>query len=599
MARKRRKTGRPAQQARVFAASGAPLPPIALRLAVPGLIALFSLFAWLARGVHEDGFFFFRVIDVFLRGGGLAYNPGERFETNTEFLWTLMLIPGPAAGLHDILWMQLVGAAVYALALWGTFALARRLIPEAEAALAALVLLGTHYTFTHFAATGFGVVLQALAAVCALLGLLAFGKNAGPRNGAVLGLGLSFLALCRLDSVILGLPVVLCALFFALRAGKSALPGLALALGIPAAVSAVMLAWKLHYYGDILPATYYTKGAASQAGLDLSDFKRRQGVTYLTAYWRRYFLWLLAAVAAFGAWKISRRGRRGELNKDGVRAPLLLTAAGMCVLWHGYMTTTGGGYAEFRFMAAQAPMLMVLLAWGFSGLARHWRAAATAATAAFSLLHWQTAPDPIATGVSRADAMVFTRFSWGENGPRSEIAGGGFQNVHLAGVALAELFAPRGAYPPEVRAASIAGGVVAYHPKIFFTEMHGYADTRISRADPSDLWLLPNEPWVGHQIVARPRWLAQNGVNLVLDAGKAYPGIDFSAPIAGVSNPRLAWALWATYSPSVQGMELPPESQLFALPLADGRFSPVLYFNRNETIDRVLDERGIERVDVF
>ena len=272
MARKKRKAGKPsAAPARTAARMEIQVSPGAIRLAVPAMVALFSLFAWLDRGVHEDGFFYFRVVDVFLGGGGLAYNPGERFETNTDFLWTLLLIPGPAAGVDDILWMQIVGVAVYALALWGTFALARKLVPNAEAALAALVLLGTHYTFTHFAATGFGAVLQALAAVCALLGLWRFGENQNLRNGAVLGLALSFLALCRLDSAVLGAPVALAAMFFAWRAGRAALPGIALALGIPAVVSAALLAWKLHYYGDIFPAPYYAK-AAPTSRWDMTAF---------------------------------------------------------------------------------------------------------------------------------------------------------------------------------------------------------------------------------------------------------------------------------------------------------------------------------------
>ena len=571
----------------------------AARLLPLALLALFSLFAWLGRGVHEDGFFYLRVADVFLHGGGLAYNPGERYETNTDFLWTLLLIPGVAVGIDDILWMQIVGVAIYALALWATFALARKLIPDAEAALAALVLLGTHYTFTHFAATGFGAVLQALAAVCALLGLARFGGNPNLRNGAVLGIALSFLALCRLDSVVLGAPVVLAAMFFAWRAGRAALPGIVLALGIPAVVSAALLAWKLHYYGDIFPATYYTKGAAEQAGLDLTDFKRRQGITYLTAYWRSYFLWLAAAVAAFGAWKMFGRKRPKGPGGDGVRAPILWAAAGMCVLWHGYMLQVGGGYAEFRFMATQAPMMTVLLAWGFSGLARHWRAAAVLAAMAFSILHWRGEDAEIATGVLWGKYMLHTRL---DSNLRTETYGPyGFEEHRLMGVALADLFAPLGDYPPEVKAASAGGGVSAHYSKLPWVELHGYADARISRAAADDLWLNPDETLTGHHAKARPKWLARHGVNLAAEASVVYPRIDFSAPIpgAGTLNPRLVWAALASFSPVGRDLELPPDSQLFALPLADGRFTPVLYFNRNATIDRVLDGRGIERVDVF
>ena len=585
---------------------------------IPALVAVFALFAWFARGVHEDGFFFLRVVDVFLRGGGLAYNPGERFETNTDFLWTLLLVPGPAAGMDDILWMHIAGVVVYAGALWATFVLARKLFSDSDAALAALVLLGTHYTFTHFAATGFGAVLQALAAVCCLLALWRFGEKTDFRNGAVLGAALSFLALCRLDSAIFGAPVVLCAMLFAWRVGKPALSGIAAALAIPAAVSGALLFWKWSYYGDIFPATYYTKGALSQAGIDDSAFKVRRGVFYVAEYWKRYFLWLLAAAAAFGAWRMSGRKQKGGDENGGRRTALLRTAAAMCVLWHLYMLRIGGGYAEFRFMSAQAPMMMLLLAWGFSGLARHWRWAAVCAAGFFSLLHWATASGRLTPGVERAKTMVHTRLVW-DGGVRTEIyTPRGFVNHRLLGEGLAELFAPLGAYPPEVKVASPAGGVPAYLAKLRWVEMHGYADARISRADAPDLWRFPDEELVGHRILARPKWLARRGVNLVADTGAyprrkdrkeqakldadpnhAYPRPDFFAPISGAANPRLWWAAKASGSPAGADLELPPDSQLFALPLPDRRAVPVLYFNRNTVIDKALDDREIERVNVF
>ena len=138
MARKKRKAGhRPPHSGAEFH-----IPPAALRIAVPALVVLFSAFAWLARGVHEDGFFYLRVVDVFLHSGDLSYNPGELYETNTDFLWTFLLMPGPAAGVDGILWMHIVSVLIYAAALWATFSLAKKLFPNSEAALIALILFG-------------------------------------------------------------------------------------------------------------------------------------------------------------------------------------------------------------------------------------------------------------------------------------------------------------------------------------------------------------------------------------------------------------------------------------------------------------------------
>ena len=577
--------------------------PAALRLAVPALVVLFSAFAWLVRGMHADGFIYLRVVDVFLRGGGLAYNPGERFETNTDFLWSLLLIPGPAAGVDDVLWLQLLGVAVYAAALWGFFALARRAL-SGDAALAALVLLGTHYSFTHFAATGFGTVLQALAAVCALLGLWRFGENPSAKNGAMLGAGISFLALCRLDSVVLGAPIVLCALFFARRGGKNALPGIVLGLGIPAIVSALLLAWKWFYYGDIFPATYYAKAASDQGGVNETAFRMRQGAEYVLLYWKRYFLWALSAAAVLGFWKMS-----GGKSKVNTRAALMWTIGGMCAMWNLYMLRTGGDYLEFRLLVPQAPLLMILLAAGLSGLPRTWMGVAVAGGVLASVVHWQTE-----TGLYIKDGNVVvaekviyaTQLVSDANGTRTRLTPSAEDVVvdyYNMGLGIRDLFGHLGDYPPEVRVAHLDAGIVPYLSRLLWTEMYGWTDSRVARAGAEDVYYDPNMHLSGHRTRARPRLLARLGVNLVFPTAAFYtPGKGaavFNRPIAGADNPRLVWAAHVAYLAQAPNLRFPPDSQLFEMSLPNGKFIPVLYFNRNATIDRVLDERGIERVDVF
>ena len=601
MARKKRKAGHRPQAAH----SGAEfqIPPATLRLAVPALIALFSMLAWLARGMHLDGFIYLRVVDVFLRGGGLAYNPGERFETNTDFLWSLLLIPGPAAGMDDVLWLQLLGVAVYAAALWGTFLLARRAL-SGEAALAALVLLGTHYSFTHFAATGFGTVLQALAAVCALLGLWRFGENPSAKNGAMLGAGISFLALCRLDSVVLGAPIVLCALFFAWRGGKNASPGIVLGLGIPAAVSALLLAWKWFYYGDIFPATYYAKAASDQGGVNETALRIRQGAEYVLLYWKRYFLWALSAAAVFGFWKMS-----GGKSKGETRAALMWTIGGMCAMWNLYMLRTGGDYLEFRLLVPQAPLLTVLLAAGLSGLPRTWMGVAVAGGVLASVVHWQTATEKyIVDGkVAAAEKVAYaTRLVSDANGTRTDLTPSETDVIvdyYNMGLGIRDLFGHLGDYPPEVRVAHLDAGIVPYLSRLLWTEVYGWTDSRVARAGTEDVYYDPDLHLSGHRTRARPRLLARLGVNLILPAGALHtPGNGaavFNRPIAGADNPRLVWAAHVAYLTKAPNLRFPPDSQLFEMSLPDGKFIPVLYFNRNATIDRVLDGRGIERVDVF
>ena len=608
MARNKRKTG---------ASPGIPaaqLSPAVLRFAVPALIALFSLFAWSQGGLYEDGFFYLRVVDVFLHSGELAYNPGERHETNTDFLWTLLLIPGPAVGLDPVLWMHVLGVAVYAAALWATFALARKALSDAEAALVALVLLGGHYSFAHFAATGFAPHLQALAALCCLLALLRFGESPSPRNGAMLGLALFFLAVCRLDSAVLGIPLVLCAMHFARRTGKSAAPGIILALGIPSVLFGGVLLWKLSYYGDIFPATYYAKANNTHQRADMEGFFLMRGAGYAVLYWQRYFFWALAGIAAWGAWRSLKTGKTGKkadrLERMAVVRPLLWTIAAMCALWHAYMLRTGGDLTEFRFMMSQAPMLMILAAAGLRGLAREWRWAAAAGAVFFSALHWQTAPDfmhlygppfPGFSGrtlVSSGIGMHETALATDGGAPRVQVdIGTGLESSRLIAEALRKMFGHLGDYPPEVRVAHPAGGAAAYDSRLLWTEMRGWADSRIGLANPDELF--PRAVNIGHHILARPELLARLGVNLLIGNHHTGPSPDFSRPLVQADNPRLTWAMFAAANGSVAGGTFPEDSQLFALPLSNGEFTPVVYFNRNQTIDGILDENGVERVNVF
>ena len=571
MARHRRKTGnRPRHSGAEFQIS-----PAALRFAVPALIALFSLLAWFQRGVYEDGFIYLRVAENLAEGRGFVYNPGERYETNTDFLWSVLLGLGIAAGVDSILAMHVLGVAIFASALFAAFAFARKLFSGAESALVALVLLGGHFTFVHFAATGFAPALQALAALCCLLALARFGDKPDIFGGTMLGFALFFLALCRLDSVVFGLPLVLCAVFFARRNGARALSGLVFALAIPSVLFGGVLLWKWLYYGDVFPATYYAKAAGSQGGESQMAFYAGAGVKYVADYWKAYFFWIFAPLAVFGFMRSFSFGRGRAMQG------LFWTVAAMCALWHAYMLRIGGGYYEFRFLAAQAPLLMILLAAGFNGLPPLWRRAATCGALALSLLHGQSAP----TG-----GVFYVRQIEGDNGPRLEISGG-FEGIELVSDGLADVFKNVEDYHPQVKAAG-AGGLMSWRKKLLWVEPAGYADPRIGKADLSDLWYYSDRT-VGHRINARPKWMARHGVNLMVDAGTIVQGKpDFAAR-------PLVWAAAAAFSPQGVDLELPPDSQLFALPLRDGRFSPVLYFNRNETIDRVLDERGIERVNVF
>src|SRR6266850_3566739 len=61
--------------------------------------ALVAWFAWMAVYQVDDAYIVYRYARNLARGDGFVFNPGERVEGVTCFLWTVVLAPFSAAGL--------------------------------------------------------------------------------------------------------------------------------------------------------------------------------------------------------------------------------------------------------------------------------------------------------------------------------------------------------------------------------------------------------------------------------------------------------------------------------------------------------------------
>src|SRR3989442_14592594 len=65
-----------------------------------GIAALCSWLAYLAVYQVDDAYIVYRYASNLAHGQGFVFNPGERVEGVTCFLWTLLLAPWAAAGLR-------------------------------------------------------------------------------------------------------------------------------------------------------------------------------------------------------------------------------------------------------------------------------------------------------------------------------------------------------------------------------------------------------------------------------------------------------------------------------------------------------------------
>lgn len=204
----------------------------------------------------DDAMISMRYAANWAAGQGLVWNPGQRVEGYTNFLWTLVMgachLPSLSPS-HCCLLVQVLGLVTLWCGLVATVTLARscRLLPTS--ACCAVVLAGTFYNLILFTLTGWETGVLA----CLVTFALARGVDAlRHRQGALAPmLWLAPAVLVRQDVLPLTL-FVFVFVWFCVRRGRTRL---VLGLAVVAAVMAAHMVWRHHYYGDWLPNTYYLR----------------------------------------------------------------------------------------------------------------------------------------------------------------------------------------------------------------------------------------------------------------------------------------------------------------------------------------------------
>lgn len=95
-----------------------------------GLICLLTPLAYLCRFVQDDAFISFRYAANLIAGHGLVFNPGERVEGYTNFLWTALMAIPHALGIDPIDFVNLAGLITFPLGLAATYQLAASCFSE-------------------------------------------------------------------------------------------------------------------------------------------------------------------------------------------------------------------------------------------------------------------------------------------------------------------------------------------------------------------------------------------------------------------------------------------------------------------------------------
>jgi arabinofuranosyltransferase len=225
-------------------------------LLVALLVASAGWMAWLAVYQVDDAFIVYRYARNLARGDGFVFNPGERVEGVTCFLWTVALTPFAAAGLS----LPRVAPVLTAIAGLTCLVLVARCHAESEGRaqlglrdLLPPTLLAVTPAFAYWSVGALETVPYAL------LLTLAARQHAQERRGVTGFASAVWLGIANL--VRPETPLVV-ALFAADRARTHRLAATVKWLGIVAAFVGPFLLFRRWYFGTWLPNTYYAKTGA-------------------------------------------------------------------------------------------------------------------------------------------------------------------------------------------------------------------------------------------------------------------------------------------------------------------------------------------------
>ena len=294
----------------------------------------------------DDAFISYRYASNLVSGEGLVFNPGERVEGYSNLLYVLLV----SAGLVFLNDDQAYGFSVainllltvltYLAFLW----IARRTL-RGHRPLLAVALFSLTPTVWIWTGSGMETPLVLLLVVLTW-GALEVGLETGDRRaGWALGALAAVAVLSRAD----GFLIPLLAAGFCLLRGRRRL---ALQIGVAAALTlALLVAWRLWYYGYPLPNTYYVKVSG-----DLSDRLSSGLETLWQVGTQQGLLVHVGILAGYVAWAFSQRGRDAF-----ERLPFEVCFG---IAWVCYFVYVGGDALFDRFLVPIFPLgVFLALRW--------------------------------------------------------------------------------------------------------------------------------------------------------------------------------------------------------------------------------------------
>ena len=299
-------------------------------------IAIGLLHAWTLRWTSDDAFITFRYIDQWLAGHGLVYNPGERVEGYTHPLWLCMIAGLRLLGADPVRASWALGLLSYL----GLLALLGRRYPVTA------LVLAVHGEMAIWATGGLETSLFTFE-VALLVWIVARWERAGWLRPLLAGLLSVAVVLTRPDGALFVLVAFVLVVLWAapLRVRRGRLGAAALFLVPFVVVLVPYFFWKLSYYGDLLPNTYYAKSGGGSWW--------SQGFYYVWTFLRGHPTTALCLLPVLGLAAAARR------TEDAESRTLVAAVSFTWVYLLLFVARVGGDFMYARFLVPVLPLLFL------------------------------------------------------------------------------------------------------------------------------------------------------------------------------------------------------------------------------------------------
>ncbi len=513
------------------------------------LLAGLIFLGWKNAFIQDDAFISFRYAANLADGHGLVWNPGERREGYTNFLWTVIMALPHAFGFGPVIFLKILGIATLGCSLAITFITTEKVLHSRAAGLAAMLLTGGNYTFSAYATGGLETQLQALLIIAGFFtGILIHENPTRLRFRVLFSLVCGFGLLTRLDST-LPLMVMGTSILIGDLRNKDMTASKITARWLPLVLPVLLLVlpwlvWKAIYYGSLLPNTFFVK-AATPTGEIFT-----QGARYILLFLNSYWLTPFLLLAVF-------------FSKTILTNRFLIQAGAAALLWGLYVIYVGGDFMEFRFLVPVLPLFFILISaaiWQIQPILP--RALLIGIILIGSWRHWKTFENR--DGVESIRAL------------HAHVAAPE-ENWIGAGKRLGELFG----HLPGVRIATTAAGAIPYYSGLYSVDMLGLNDAWVARHGIT----LGSRP--GHQRISPLSYLIERKVNLVIGQPMVLPRGIRPADHPAFRNLEILELM------DLEPNQLPGELLMVEIPLDSLYTLSVVYLQQDEGIDRVIQTQGL------